>query len=82
MESYDWRGNVRELRNIVERLAILCNKYRVTRDSGSIQAPGCIMIARDTFDANWHDKDAAVRSMTTTVSLSACFIQPNEMNRG
>jgi hypothetical protein len=31
----------------------------VTRDSGSIQAPGRIMIARDTFDANWHDKDAA-----------------------
>ncbi len=29
----------------------------VTRNSGSIQAPGRIMIARDTFDANWHDKD-------------------------
>ncbi len=31
----------------------------VTRDSGSIQAPGRIMTARDTFDANWHDRDAA-----------------------
>ena len=71
MESYDWRGNVRELRNIVERLAILCNEYRVTRNSGSIQATGRIMIARDTFDANWHNKAAAAQSMTTTASPSA-----------
>ena len=26
MESYGWPGNVREMRNIVERIAILCDK--------------------------------------------------------
>jgi DNA-binding NtrC family response regulator len=31
MEAYKWTGNVRELRNVVERLAILCDK-KVTAD--------------------------------------------------
>ena len=26
MESYGWPGNVREMRNIIERIAILCDK--------------------------------------------------------
>ena len=29
MESYRWPGTVRELRNIVERLAILCDAERI-----------------------------------------------------
>jgi DNA-binding NtrC family response regulator len=29
MDSYAWSGNVRELRNIVERLAILCDQDRI-----------------------------------------------------
>jgi DNA-binding NtrC family response regulator len=26
LEKYRWTGNVRELRNVIERLAILCDK--------------------------------------------------------
>ena len=40
----------------------------VTRDSGSIQAPGRIMTARDTFDANWHDRDIAGTTVCTTTA--------------
>jgi len=33
LESYGWPGNARELRNIIERMAILTSGERLTRDS-------------------------------------------------
>ena len=33
LESYPWPGNARELRNVVERMAILTQGERITRDS-------------------------------------------------
>ena len=30
MKSYDWKGNVRELRNVVERLFILSEKDQIS----------------------------------------------------
>ncbi|MDD3132289.1 MAG: sigma-54 dependent transcriptional regulator, partial [Bacteroidales bacterium] len=32
LENYNWTGNVRELRNVVERLAILCDKEVTAED--------------------------------------------------
>jgi DNA-binding NtrC family response regulator len=33
LESYGWPGNARELRNVIERMAILTQGERLTRDS-------------------------------------------------
>ena len=33
LESYGWPGNARELRNVIERMAILTQAERLTRDS-------------------------------------------------
>ena len=33
LESYGWPGNARELRNVIERMAILTAGERLTRDS-------------------------------------------------
>jgi two-component system, NtrC family, nitrogen regulation response regulator NtrX len=32
LEEYKWTGNVRELRNVIERLAILCDKQVTAED--------------------------------------------------
>jgi two-component system nitrogen regulation response regulator NtrX len=37
MESYGWPGNARELRNVVERMAILTSGERLTRDSVPVE---------------------------------------------
>ena len=37
MESYGWPGNARELRNVVERMAILTPGERLTRDSVPVE---------------------------------------------
>ena len=33
LESYGWPGNARELRNVIERMAILTSGERLTRES-------------------------------------------------
>jgi two-component system nitrogen regulation response regulator NtrX len=37
MESYAWPGNARELRNVIERMAILTQGERLTRDSVPVE---------------------------------------------
>jgi len=37
MESYGWPGNARELRNVIERMAILTQGERLTRDSVPVE---------------------------------------------
>ena len=32
LKKFDWSGNVRELRNVVERLIILSEKNKITKD--------------------------------------------------
>lgn len=32
MKSYEWSGNIRELRNVVERLIILCGSVITAED--------------------------------------------------
>ena len=40
LESYAWPGNARELRNVIERMAILTPGERLTRDADSGGDPG------------------------------------------
>ncbi len=60
---------------------VRCQDNSFEDDVRSIQAPGRIMTARETLDANWHDKDAADASGLTVrhaPSLSVfhpCFIR-------
>src|SRR5207248_5294086 len=44
LESYGWPGNARELRNVIERLAILSAGERLTRDSIPLE----IRVQRET----------------------------------
>ncbi len=39
LQTYEWRGNVRELRNIVERLVIMSRGNKITSDDLSLLAP-------------------------------------------
>jgi two-component system, NtrC family, nitrogen regulation response regulator NtrX len=39
LQSYEWRGNVRELRNIVERLVIMVHGTKITPSDLSLLAP-------------------------------------------
>ncbi len=55
LQTYEWRGNVRELRNIVERLVIMSRSNRITADDLSLLAPkkkgpvDSIIDSADTF---------------------------------
>ena len=40
MQNINWTGNIRELRNVVERLVILCDKKITGKDVGMYAAPG------------------------------------------
>jgi len=44
LESYAWPGNARELRNVVERMAILTQGERITRESAPVE----IRVQRET----------------------------------
>jgi two-component system nitrogen regulation response regulator NtrX len=44
LESYPWPGNARELRNVVERMAILTPGERITRESAPVE----IRVQRET----------------------------------
>jgi two-component system nitrogen regulation response regulator NtrX len=44
LESYAWPGNARELRNVVERMAILTPGERITRESAPVE----IRVQRET----------------------------------
>jgi len=73
--QYDWRGNVRELRNSLERAAILCEDELITPQHLSLQAPvmrphsettdlGTVertTIAKVLRDCRWNKSDAARR---------------------
>jgi two-component system nitrogen regulation response regulator NtrX len=37
LESYAWPGNARGLRNVVERMAILTQGERITRESAPVE---------------------------------------------
>ena len=39
LQEYDWTGNIRELRNVVERLVILSGKSITTEDVKSYVMP-------------------------------------------
>ena len=73
--QYDWRGNVRELRNALERAAILCEDELITPQHLSLEAPvtrphsettdlGTVertTIAKVLRDCRWNKSDAARR---------------------
>jgi len=40
LQNYDWTGNIRELRNVVERLIILCTKKITSEDVKRYVSPG------------------------------------------
>jgi transcriptional regulator with GAF, ATPase, and Fis domain len=73
--QYDWRGNVRELRNALERAAILCEDALITPQHLSLEGPvtrrhsqttdlGTVertTIAKVLRDCRWNKSDAARR---------------------
>ena len=63
MQSYDWPGNIRELRNIVERLLIMAPRDIVTADDVVPVSPF------DTRDCNRHRRNAH-RSATAAKQLA------------
>ena len=39
LQSFEWNGNIRELKNVVERLAILCNDAITEEDVKNYAKP-------------------------------------------
>jgi DNA-binding NtrC family response regulator len=39
LQSFEWNGNIRELKNVVERLAILCNDAITEEDVKNYARP-------------------------------------------
>lgn len=62
LQTYEWRGNVRELRNIVERLVIMSRGDAITADDLSLLAPkkgGQVDTLIDTAETFQEFKDSA-----------------------
>ncbi len=62
LQTYEWRGNVRELRNIVERLVIMSTGNKITPDDLALLAPkkkGAIDSIIDTAGTFQEFKDNA-----------------------
>ena len=67
LESYPWPGNARELRNAIERMAILTTGERLTREAIPVEIRACRRRANrpsaTTFcaleEANWNVSGAA-----------------------
>ena len=57
LESYAWPGNARELRNVIERMAILTPGERLTRDSVPVELASRIVEIARQHDAI-HDRRA------------------------
>ena len=57
LQTHDFPGNVRELRNLVERLAILCDGPEITADDVTAALPGGRRPRTDRFraGASFHD---------------------------
>jgi DNA-binding NtrC family response regulator len=55
LEAYDWPGNVRQLRNVIERAAILCESKRITIAELSDQIRGTTTAAPTTETRRYHD---------------------------
>ncbi|GMO35489.1 MAG: sigma-54 dependent transcriptional regulator [Termitinemataceae bacterium] len=55
LQKYPWNGNVRELKNIAERTAILCNQENITLD-----------ILKNLFDSGNENKDIENLNMRDT----------------
>ncbi len=87
MESYKWQGNVRELKNIVERLAILCSSDRVTpgdlppeiRNNQTIKTSSSIPLKWEEFkEYKKQVRDAAVQDIERSFLLQS--LERNDYN--
>jgi len=87
MESYKWQGNVRELKNIVERLAILCTSDRITPadlppeilNNQTINTPSSIPVKWEDFkEYKKQVRDAAVQDIERSFLLQS--LERNDYN--
>lgn len=71
LESYHWPGNARELRNIVERMAILCAEDEIGEDSVPVE----ITLAREVSMASkstLHEARDSAERETLLKALNEC----------
>ena len=57
LESYGWPGNARELRNVIERMAILTPGERLSRDAIPVE----VRVQREAGPKSTHTRSARVR---------------------
>jgi DNA-binding NtrC family response regulator len=56
LEAHDWPGNVRQLRNVMERASIVCEGKKITSSDlelGSRSTPAATSTAVDTAELNY-----------------------------
>lgn len=56
LKNVNWSGNIRELRNVIERLVILCDKKITEEDIKLYSNPSVIMSGDATLDVSLHTK--------------------------
>lgn len=69
LKNVQWSGNIRELRNVVERLVILCDKKITAEDVMSYSNPSQISFQSELIDVSGFDKFQDFKDFSEKVFL-------------
>ena len=57
ISEYQWKGNVRELENVISRAVILCQDHHITERHLSIDRPSTSNFIQDAIHNRWSEQD-------------------------
>lgn len=80
LRTFRWPGNLRELKNVMERSALLCNGSELTLDSIEVDEPHNHQLMESDFDENTrlsmpYSEGATLTGPLSRVAASALFSQ-------
>lgn len=77
LKAVNWSGNIRELRNVIERLVILCDKKITADDVLSFSNPSQAIKGQEVVDVSKHDKFQDFKDYSEKIFLEYKLNQNN-----